>query len=801
MKKLKKKKSDKIVLNNKKQKKAKSPKKKKSKKSKIADSTFKIIPYKFFCENDITDLGDNKYSKTYMFEDVNYNLLGEDEKNQFLQKYAKILNTFENNFINVQISLINEKLDKDEYIKDLTKAKVDNGLDDIREKYNEVIIERINSSKNFNLIKTKHYLVTTITESSLEKAKNKFRNVEFEFMSAFKSLNGSNLEVVSNFQKTRILSDIYRDNPYWHKDKKRVDFDFEIMDEKHFIASDYVQIKSDYIESDGKILKSFIFRSLPSSVSDQFVQEIMGMQTELIYTMNIEPINSGEAQKIIENKLTGLLSNKLDKQQKAWAKNFNDEILTHKIDKNIKSTTEYSNDLIKYDQKLFRINIIITIISDEENIQHHEEALKNIASKNRFEISNARFYQQEAFNSGLPIGNCTIPIARYMNTNSIAGFVPFDIKTMVDLDGFCYGKDIRDNIVMLNRKTLDNYNGFIIGSSGKGKSLSAKDEMTHIAINTNDDILVIDPDREYKYWVEKVNGETIDISTSSRNIINIMDIYEDYDGGSGDGFIKAKSDFLLTVFEVLLGGQFGLEPEERSIIDRHIRLVYAKFANTKNRNDIPTLQDLYNSLNNADRDKEISKSIALGMELYVTGSLSMFNGITNVDSKNRIVNFDIKDLGDSMKTFGLIVILDFIWRRVYENRLKGKTTWIFIDEIHLLYKNKYSLENVESAYKRFRKYAGFITGMTQNITDIVSTKEGRVMLSNSEFVKILSQSKDERDIIVDLFGLNKMQEEYITDAEKGMGLIKFGGNIIPINNKFPENSDLFSLLSTNPYKN
>ncbi len=788
---------DKVSIN---KNKGKVDKKVKKRKKKIKDSTLKLIPYEKLLENDITYLGKNQYSKTYVFEDVNYNLLSVEEKSKFLESYSKILNTFENNFDKVQISLVNEQLDKEEYIKALTERKVDNGLDAIAEKYKRVIVQRIEESRNFKLIKTKHYIVTTITEPTFDKAKNRFRNIEFDLISSFKSLNKSKVSVVTNFEKTRLLSNIYRDKPYWHKDKARMDFEYDFMEEKTFIASNYMKFNQSSIESDGKILKSYVISNLPSSVSDQFVQEILSIQSELIFTMNIEPIKSGKAQQIINSKLTGLKSNKVTKQQRAWRENFDDEIITEDINEHIKSTKEYSNDLIKFDQKLFKINIIITLISDEENINTYSEQLENICSKYLFGLSVANYNQQNAFSSCLPVGNCTIPIARYMNTNSIAGFVPFDIKTMLDLEGFSYGKDIRDNIVMLNRKKLDNYNGFILGSPGKGKSFSAKEEILHTVINTLDHVLIIDPEREYSYLVELLGGETIHISNNTNNIINIMDIYEHYDGGTGDGFVKAKSDFLLTVFEVLIGGEYGLEPAERSIIDRHIRKVYQKYVETKNKDDIPILEDLYNSLMSEDKNKEIAQSIGLSLELYVKGSLSMFNGKTNVDINNRIVNFDIKELGQSLQTLGLLVITDFIWRRVFENRLAGNSTWIFIDEIHLLFKNKHTLENLESVYKRFRKYAGFPTGITQNISDLLTTKEGETMLSNSEFIKILSQSKTNRNTLVKLFSLNEMQEKYITEAEKGVGLLKFGESIIPINNTLPENAELFEYFTTNPYK-
>lgn len=546
-------------------------------------------------------------------------------------------------------------------------------------------------------------------------------------------------------------------------------------------------------------MTSFVIRELASYLSDQFISEILDIQSELIFTINIKPISSAKAQKIIQNKLTSLRANKLKKEQKAWNENFSGDIITMSINEDINKTLEYSKDLIQYDQKLFSVNFLTTLISDEKNFENIVETYKNIISRNVCESDLAFFQQQAVFNSCLPLGRNDVKVNRYINTNGLTAFVPFDIKSLIDESGFFYGMNLRNEVLMLNRKKLSNLNGFILGSSGSGKSFSAKQDIQNAMSYTSDDIIIIDPEREYKYLTEQNMGECINISNTSKNHLNLLEISTE-DNEDIQTAIQEKCSFLHSVFNVMLGGDTGLEPEELSLLDKHLGIIYKKYLEDTKNNEMPILEDLYNSLNNdTSKYQELSQSIALSLDIYVHGSLKVFNNRTNVDINNRMVNFDIKDLNGNLKTLGLLVILDNIWARVIKNKKLGKSTWIIIDEIHLLFKDKQTLSGLENAYKRFRKYGAITTGITQNITDLFNTKEASTMLSNSEYVKILGQSKLDLDLITKLYGLSKNQADYLLSAKPSQGLIKFGESLIPYVDVFPKESILFKMFDTNPY--
>lgn len=769
----------------------------KKKKRKIVNTTLKIIPYDRLIEDDIAYLGNDLYSKTYKFTDVNYNLGTKDEKQNFLEMYSKILNSFSDKCENIQLTLMNEKQNKKEFINSIMPSNV-NGVKEIQEELNKVMIDKINASKNKELLKKNRYITITLKDKSVNSVKRTFDYMETDLKSSFNTVN-SKIEEVSNYEKTILFSKIYRDNKNlnWYKKKKKLNYRF--MEEKTYIASNYMKFSPKGFESDGKKMTSFVIRDFASYLSDQLLADILSVESELISTINIKPINSAKAQKFIKSKLTNLRASAMKKQKKAYNENFGDDLVTMEINNDINKTLEYSKDLLQYDQKLFEINMIITLISDEENIDSVTESFTNVIQRNLCEADLTFFQQEKAFDSSIPLGINNLKIKRYINTNGLTALCPFDIETVLDKTGFYYGTNIRDEIIMLNRKKLSNLNGFILGSSGSGKSFSAKQDIQNVISYTDDDIIIIDPEREYKYLVETNDGEIINISNTSETHINLFDIFKDKNSDD-DTIIEEKCSYLHSVFDLMIGGRYGLEQEELSLLDLYMGNIYREYLQDVENNKMPTLTDLYEMLkNDTSKHSEFSNALALKLEMWVNGSLKVFNNITNVDVDNRIVCYDIKNLDGKLKTLGLLVIIDNIWSRVIKNHQLGKATWIYIDEIHLLFKDKRTLDALENAYKRFRKYGALTTGITQNITDLLNTKEAVTMLSNSEFVKILKQSKTDVDVLQKLYSLTPNQMKYLQTIEPGKGLIKFGENLIPYSDKFPKDSKLFDMFDTNPY--
>ncbi len=772
---------------------------KKNEKSKVNKSTLKIIPYKKFMENDITKLDVDTYSKTYKFSDINYNLGTFDEKQGYLELYSKVLNSLSDKCENVQITFYNEKINKADFLEQILPKKI-HGEEHIQNQLNDVLIEKISNNKHKNLIKRNRFITVTQKDKNFENVKQNFIFHDEDFKNNFATLD-SKLEVLNNYDKTNLLSKIYRNSnsQNWQKFRNGEDFKYELMEEKSVIASNYMKFNAKSFETDGKVVTSFMIRDLANYISDQFISDILSINSEMLFTINIKPINSAKAQKLLKSKIDNLKSSKVKKQKKAFQENYSDDVVTTDINEQIIETEEYKKDLSKFDQKLFSVNFLVTLISDEQNIGGVVASFKNVIERSSCTAEIATHQQRELFNSCLPIGRNDVKIKRYVNTNSLTAFVPFDVKSLIDESGFYYGTNLRDEVLMLNRKKLSNLNGFILGSSGAGKSFSGKQDIQNVISYTDDDIIIIDPEREYKYLVEQNIGEVINISNTSKTNINILEIFVE-EGSDIDTAIEEKCGYLHSIFNSMIGGKYGLEQEELSLIDMHLSQMYKEYFKDTSK-PMPILTDLYNSLKVDDNQDYISltKSLILKLEMYVNGSLKVFNNQTNVDINNRITCFDIKDLSGKLKKIGQLVIMDYLWDRVMKNFKEGKTTWIFIDEIHLLFKDPETLEGLENAYKRFRKYGALTTGITQNITDLFATKEATTMLSNSEFVKILGQSKFDLDKVINHFGLTKNQADYIKIVEPGKGLIKFGDVIIPYVDKFPKDNFLFEMFDTNPY--
>lgn len=453
---------------------------------------------------------------------------------------------------------------------------------------------------------------------------------------------------------------------------------------------------------------------------------------------------------------------------------------------------ELLDDLRSKNQKMFMTNIVIMVTANDfDELENNTEAIEAVVRKHICSVSTLKFQQEKGLQSVLPIGNCTLEIRRTLTTESTAVFLPFSSKEISQENGMYYGLNaLSNNLIIFNRLMLKNPNGFILGSPGSGKSFSAKREMVNVFLATDDDIIIIDPEREYSPLVKALMGEIINVSPASTNYINPLDMSQNY--SDDENPLVMKSDFILSFFECLVGKQ-GLTAKERGIIDRCLTITYAEYMQDFDAAKIPTLIDFYEVLK-SQPEKE-AKGLALSFELYIKGNLNVFAHKTNVNTTNRVVCYDIKDLGKQLKTLGMLIVLDYVWNRITENRAKGKRTWIYMDEVYLLFANEYSANFLFELYKRARKWGGVPTGITQNVEDLLKSETARSMLSNTDFVMMLNQATSDRVQLARLLNISDNLLAYVTNSDSGQGLICCGGSVIPFRDKFPHN-ELYDLMIT-----
>ncbi len=509
-------------------------------------------------------------------------------------------------------------------------------------------------------------------------------------------------------------------------------------------------------------------------------------------TVNISPVDPYKALKIVSRQLTSMRANKLQAEKKAIQSGYTSDVINEDLKHSLAEAEELLDDLRSKNQKMFLDNVIIMVTAkDFEELENNTETVESVIRKHICSVSTLKYQQEKGLQSVLPIGNCTLKIRRTLTTESTAVFLPFSSKEISQRNGMYYGLNaLSNNMIIFNRLMLKNPNGFILGSPGSGKSFSAKREMLNVFLATDDDIIIIDPEREYVNLVAALNGETINVSPASTNYINPLDMSKNY--SDDESPLVMKSDFILSFCECLVGKQ-GLTAKEKAIIDRCLTVTYAEYMQDFDVSKTPTLMDFYENLK-AQPEKE-AQGLALSFELYIKGNLNVFAHRTNVNTTNRVVSYDIKDLGKQLKTLGMLIVLDYVWNRITENRAKGKRTWIYMDEIYLLFANEYSANFLFELYKRARKWGGVPTGITQNVEDLLKSETARSMLSNTDFVMMLNQAASDRMQLAKILNISDNLLTYVTNSDSGHGLICCGGSIIPFKDKFPHN-ELYDLMTT-----
>ena len=746
-------------------------------------------------ENGIFEVARNRYSKCYRFEDINYSTTKEEEQMGIFEQYCKFLNSLDFNY---KITINNKNKDMAALRKLVLLQYQLDGFDHFRKIYNDIIEDKIQEGRQG--IEQERYLTITIERKNFEEAKAQFATLEATLHKAFNEL-GSEIVPLGGNERLKVLYD------YYHLGKEdQQSFDIKECialgtDFKNDLCNGLVKYFPEHYEDESKYCRALFIKKYPSSLSDRFLNEITSLPVHSIVSIDAVPIPKDLTTKTLQKKYLGIESD-IIKQQRVRNKNndFSSEISYAKRTEK-KEIEDIMDDVRENDQCLFYVAVtIILMAKSKEELESICETVQTIGKRNSCTIDVHYLKQREALNTALPIGVRQVETMRTMLTQSLAVLMPFNVQELNDIGGNYYGMNqVSKNINIGNRKKLINGNGFIFGVPGSGKSFFAKQEMGSVFLNTKDDVIIVDPMNEYFDIAETFHGAVVNMSTYTDNYINplAIDVW-DLDLNDSKGMIREKGEFMLGLCEQCMGDP--LNSRQKSIIDRCVRKLYMDIArNEPNKYGIekyiPLMTDFYELL--LEQPEEEAKDIALSLELFVNGSLNIFNHQTNVDIDNRFIVYGIRDLGSELSPITMLVMMENIQNRIMENAKKGKATWLYLDEFHVLLNREYSAKYLQQLWKKVRKQGGLCTGITQNILDLLQNYVATTMLANSEFVAILKQANTDSAKLAEVIGISDAQLRFVMNSMSGMGLLKCGNVVIPFDNTISKDTDLYRLYNTN----
>ena len=746
-----------------------------------------VIPITRIWEDGIF-LHGNKFSKTFKFEDINYTVASEDDKTALFLAYSELLNSLDSG-ATTKITINNRKLNRKNFEQNILLPLTNDRFDEFRTEYNNMLLEKAAGTNN--VVQDK-YITISVMKRSIEEARAYFARVGAELAGHFARL-GSKLTELDTIERLRIFYDFFH---YGEESDYRFSL-FETMKKGHdfrdYICPDSFEFERDYFKIGNRYGRVIFLKEYASYIKDDFVAELCELDRNMMLSVDIIPVPTDEAVREVEKRLLGVETNIANWQRKQNQNNNFSAVVPYDLEQQRKESKEFLDDLTARDQRMmFAVITIVHTADTKAQLDNDTETLLTTARKKLCQLAPLSFQQMDGLNTALPYGVRRIDALRTLTTESLAVFIPFRVQEICHPNGIYYGQNaISKNLIVIDRKMMLNGNSFILGVSGSGKSFTAKCEIANLVLSTDADIIVIDPEREYSPLINALGGEVINISATSRNHINAMDMNSEY--GDGANPVILKSEFIMSLCEQLMGSR-NLGPKEKSIIDRSTALVYRQYQQNNYQGYPPTLKEFRAELLKQPEDE--AKNIALAIELFSDGSLDTFAKQTNVDTANRLICYDILDLGKQLLPVGMLVVLDSIYNRITANRAKGRNTFIFIDEIYLLFQHEYSANFLFTLWKRVRKYGAFATGITQNVGDLLQSHTAQAMLANSEFIVMLNQASTDRLELARLLNISDNQLSYITDVDAGHGLIKVGSSLVPFVNRFPKNTKLYKLMST-----
>lgn len=718
--------------------------------------------------------------------DINYAVASREDKEAMFLEYSELLNSFDSG-ATTKITINNRRLNRQDFEKAILIPMQEDGLDLYRKEYNAMLLEKVTGA---NSMVQEKYVTVSVYKKSIEEARTYFARVGTDLTAHFMRL-GSKCTEMEATDKLRALHDFYRTG-------EETGFTFDLSKTmkkghsfKDFICPDSLEFEKDHFRMGNRYGRVLFLREYASYIKDNMIAELTDLNRNLMMSIDIIPIPTDEAVREVENRLLGVETNITNWQRRQNANNNFSAVVPYDMEQQRKESKEFLDDLTTRDQRMmFAVLTVVHTADTKEQLDADTDTLLTIARKHLCQMAVLKYQQMDGLNTVLPIGHRKINALRTLTTESLAVLMPFRVQEIMDEGGiYCGENAISHNLIMCNKEKLLNPNSFLLGVPGSGKSFSAKMLIVFLALATGDDILICDPEREYASLIEAMGGEVIRIAAGSRDHINAMDMVEGY--GDGGNPVIDKSEFVLSLFEQL--DKKGVSAKEKSIIDRCTGDVYEDYQRG---GAVPTLCVLREKML-AQPERE-AQDLALALELFTSGSLDAFAHESNVDVNNRMVVYDIMDLGKQLKTMGLLVITDAMLNRVTENWKKGKRTHIFLDEFHVVFENEYSGAFFNSAWRRFRKRNAFPNAITQNVEYLLDSVLASTMLSNSEYIVMLNQAASDRQKLAELLNISNEQMSYITNADAGCGLIKYGSSLVPFINKFPKNTRLYKLMTTKP---
>ena len=745
-----------------------------------------VIPIKRIWNDGIFLVG-NKYTKTYKFSDINYMVASREDKETMFMAYAALLNSLDSG-ATTKITINNHRPNKQDFEGSILMPMKGDGLDVYRKEYNQMLLDKATGA---NGITQEQYVTVSVVKKNVEEARIFFGRTTTELKAHFNDL-GSKCEELNATQRLRLLYDFYRadeESAFYFdtKSKMRKGHDF-----KDYICPDSIEKHSDYLKLGDKYCRVLFLKDYASYIKDTMVSELTDMNRNMMLSIDVIPIPTDEAVREVEKRLLGVETNITNWQRRQNNNNNFSATVPYDMELQRKESKEFLDDLTVRDQRMmFAVITMVHMADTKEQLDNDTDAILATARKHMCQMAVLKYQQLDGLNTVLPIGARKIDTFRTLTTESLAVFLPFKVQEIMDKGGIYFGENaISHNLIMCNKANLLNQSAFLLGVPGSGKSFSAKELIAFLILNTDDDILINDPEGEYAPLIEAMGdmGSVIHVSAGGKDRLNAMYMV---DGYGENNPIVVKSQFIMSLIEQIDNKAVGAQ--HKSIIDRCITAVYKEAEET---GLIPTLTTLREKL--MEQPEPEAQQIALSLELYTTGSLDIFGHRSNVDLDKRIVVFDIHGLGAQLKPAGLLVITDTILNRVTLNWKKGKRTHVFIDEFHVVFENEFSAEFFNSAWRQFRKRGAWPTAITQNVEYLLDSVQASTMLSNSEFIVMLNQAASDREKLARLLNISNEQMSYITNAEAGCGLIKYGSTLVPFVNRFPRETKLYQLMTTRP---
>ena len=751
------------------------------------------LPFDRVFPDGIIRVGMDYYTKTIQFQDINYQLAQQDDKTEIFEEWCSFLNFFDSS-VHFELSFMNFATEVGDFEKKIAIVHQEDRFNDVRDEYSGILLRNMQAGNN-GLTKVK-YITFGIHADSMRSAKPRLIHIEMDILNNFKRL-GVIAETLNGEQRLALMHKQLHmgDNAKFHFDwKYLVKSGLSVKD---FIAPSSFEFPNGRYFKMGDTWCSMSFLSIDASdISDRMLADFLGMESSQIVTMHLHSVDQNEAIKTVKHTITELDRSKIEEQKKAVRAGYDMEIIPSDLATYGKDAKALLKELQSQNERMFLLTfLIMNTGKTKEELDNNIFQASSIAQKHSCNLIRLDFQQEQGLVSTLPLAYNEVDIQRGMTTSSTAIFVPFTTQELFQdhRGALYYGLNaLSNNLIMVDRKMLKNPNGLILGTPGAGKSFAAKREIVNSFLVTDDDIIISDPESEYRAMVEYLGGQVVKISPTSDQYINPMDINMNY--SEDDNPVMLKVDFILSLCELIMGAKDGLQPTEKTVIDRCVRQVYRKYLEDPKPENIPILEDLYNLL--LKQEEPEAKYVATALEIYVTGSLNVFNHRTNVELRNRLVCFDIKDLGKQLKKIGMLIIEDQVWCRVSENREAGKSTRYYMDEMHLLLREEQTAAYTVEIWKRFRKWGGMPTGITQNVKDLLASREVENIFENSDFILMLNQAVGDRAILAKQLNISPHQLSYVTHSGEGEGLIFYGNVILPFIDRFPKETKLYEVINT-----